>query len=83
MSLNLTGGCYEKMKLDATQLRYMSKDEFRLLQTVEMGSRNHEIVPISLICRMTKLRPQTATRQLQALAKIKLVSFEADSKCNI
>jgi RIO kinase 2 len=68
------------MKLDATQLRYMSKDEFRLLQTVEMGSRNHEIVPISLICRMTKLRPQTATRQLQALAKIKLVSFEADSK---
>lgn len=70
------------MKLDATQLRYMSKDEFRLLQTVEMGSRNHEIVPISLICRMNKLRPQTATRQLQALAKIKLVSFEADSKCN-
>ena len=48
-----------------------------------MGSRNHEIVPISLICRMTKLRPQTATRQLQALAKIKLVSFEADSKCKI
>lgn len=46
-----------------------------------MGSRNHEIVPISLICRMTKLRPQTATRQLQALAKNKLVSFEADSKC--
>lgn len=68
------------MKLDATQLRYMSKEEFRLLQTVEMGSRNHEIVPIALICRMTKLRPQTATRQLQALAKIKLVSFEADSK---
>lgn len=70
------------MKLDATQLRYMSKEEFRLLQSVEMGSRNHEIVPISLICRMTKLRPQTATRQLQALAKNKLVSFEADSKCN-
>ena len=69
------------MKLDATQLRYMSKEEFRLLQSVEMGSRNHEIVPISLICRMTKLRPQTATRQLQALAKNKLVSFEADSKC--
>ena len=71
------------MKLDATQLRYMTKEEFRLLQTVEMGSRNHEIVPISLICRMTKLRPQTATRQLQALAKSKLVSFEADSKCKI
>ena len=47
-----------------------------------MGSRNHEIVPISLICRMTKLRPQTATRQLQALAKNKLVSFETNSKCN-
>lgn len=69
------------MKLDATQLRYMTKEEFRLLQCVEMGSRNHEIVPISLIARMNKLRPQTVTRQLQALAKNKLVSFEANSKC--
>jgi RIO kinase 2 len=46
-----------------------------------MGSRNHEIVPINLIARMTKLRPQTVTRQLQGLAKNKLVSFESDSKC--
>lgn len=68
------------MKLDATNLRYLPKEDFRLLSTVEMGSRNHEIVPINLIARMTKLRPQTITRQLQALAKNKLVSFESDSK---
>ena len=69
------------MKLDATNLRYMPKEDFRLLLCVEMGSRNHEIVPINLIARMTKLRPQTVTRQLQGLAKNKLVSFESDSKC--
>lgn len=68
------------MKLDATNLRYLPKEDFRLLSTVEMGSRNHEIVPINLIARMTKLRPQTISRQLAALAKSKLVSFESDSK---
>lgn len=69
------------MKLDATNLRYLPKEDFRLLLCVEMGSRNHEIVPINLLARMTKLRPQTITRQLQGLAKNKLVSFESDSKC--
>ena len=28
------------MKLDVNQLRYLSKDDFRVLQAVELGQRN-------------------------------------------
>jgi hypothetical protein len=31
------------MKLDLTALRYMGKEEFRVLTAVEMGMKNHEV----------------------------------------
>ncbi len=34
------------VKLDAAVLRYMTRDEFRVLIAVEMGSKNHEIVSL-------------------------------------
>ncbi|KAG7028358.1 Serine/threonine-protein kinase rio2, partial [Cucurbita argyrosperma subsp. argyrosperma] len=37
------------MKLDVNVLRYLSKDDFRVLTAVEMGMRNHEIVPSELV----------------------------------
>jgi RIO kinase 2 len=37
------------MKLDVTCMRYLSKDDYRVLTAVEMGMRNHELVPVSLI----------------------------------
>lgn len=43
-------------KLDATVLRYMSKDEFRVLTAIEMGMRNHETVPPELIASIAGLR---------------------------
>ncbi|KAL9432159.1 hypothetical protein AB3S75_027224 [Citrus x aurantiifolia] len=33
------------MKLDVDVLRYLSKDDFKVLTAVETGMRNHEIVP--------------------------------------
>lgn len=30
----------EAMKLDVNQLRYLSRDDFRVLQAVELGQRN-------------------------------------------
>ncbi|KAF9777397.1 RIO1-domain-containing protein [Thelephora terrestris] len=44
------------MKLDATDLRYITSDEFRVLTAVEMGSKNHEIVPTALIVQISGLR---------------------------
>ena len=32
------------MKLDLDILRYMSREEFRVLTSVEMGMKNHEMV---------------------------------------
>ncbi|KAJ8419639.1 hypothetical protein Cgig2_002727 [Carnegiea gigantea] len=43
------------MKLDVDVLRYLSKDDFRVLTAVEMGMRNHEIVPSELIDRIASL----------------------------
>ena len=37
------------MKLDASVLRYQTKEEFRILVSIEMGMKNHEIVPTVLI----------------------------------
>ena len=37
------------MRLDADHLRFMTKDEFRVLTAIEMGMKNHELVPLPLI----------------------------------
>ena len=37
------------MKLDVKILRYLSKEDFRVLTAIEMGMRNHEIVPVELV----------------------------------
>lgn len=37
------------MRLDANQLRFMTRDDFRVLTAVEMGMKNHELVPAPLI----------------------------------
>lgn len=43
------------MKLDVTALRYLSKEEFRVLTGVEMGMKNHEVrracVPALVLAR--------------------------------
>jgi hypothetical protein len=40
---------FAAMRLDANQFRFMTKDEFRVLTAVEMGMKNHELVPVPLI----------------------------------
>ena len=36
-------------KLNVNQLRYLSKEDFRVLTAVEMGMKNHELVTILLL----------------------------------
>ena len=38
------------MKLDPTQIRYMEREDFRVLTAIEMGMKNHAIVPIVSFC---------------------------------
>ncbi|KAF5355990.1 hypothetical protein D9756_003821 [Leucocoprinus leucothites] len=68
------------MKLDATDLRYISSDEFRVLTAVEMGSKNHEVVPTPLIAQISGLRNGGVNKLIGSLAKRNLVSKVQNSK---
>ncbi|KAF9453750.1 RIO1-domain-containing protein [Macrolepiota fuliginosa MF-IS2] len=68
------------MKLDATDLRYITSDEFRVLTAVEMGSKNHEVVPTPLIIQISGLRNGGVNKLIGSLAKRNLVSKVQNSK---
>ncbi|KAJ7783863.1 RIO1-domain-containing protein [Mycena maculata] len=68
------------MKLDATDLRYITPDEFRVLAAVEMGSKNHEVVPTVLIAQISGLRNGGVNKLIGSLAKRNLVSKVQNSK---
>ena len=65
------------MKLDAQVLRYMSKDEFRVLLAIELGQRNHALVPTPLISRIASLTPSLTLRLIRQLHKHKLIYHSA------
>ncbi|KAH8914706.1 RIO1-domain-containing protein [Atractiella rhizophila] len=64
------------MKLDATALRYLTPEEFRVLTAVEMGSKNHHVVPTQLIAQISGLRSGGVNKILGELLKRKLVGRE-------
>ena len=61
------------MRLDLTALRYLNKDDFRVLTAIEMGMRNHEIVPVDLIQSISRIRNTNVRRILANLLKHKLI----------
>lgn len=68
------------MKLDVTDLRYVSSEEFRVLTAVEIGSKNHEVVPSTLIAQISGLRNGGVNKTLGILAKRNLVAKVQNSK---
>lgn len=64
------------MKLDLTVLRYMSKEEFRVLTAIEMGMKNHDQVPIELIDQISGLKCGGTHKIISLLAKNKLLHHE-------
>ncbi|KAK3030895.1 hypothetical protein RJ639_037245 [Escallonia herrerae] len=65
------------MKLDVNVLRYLSKEDFRCLTAVEMGMRNHEIVPAELIARIASLKHGGTYKVLKNLLKHKLLHHDS------
>ena len=61
------------MKLDLSVLQYLTTDDFRVLTAIEMGMRNHEIVPVSLIQSIAKIKRGNTFKIIQTLLKHKLV----------
>mmetsp|Transcript_20171 Transcript_20171/g.28912 ORF Transcript_20171/g.28912 Transcript_20171/m.28912 type:complete len:496 (+) Transcript_20171:13-1500(+) len=62
------------MKLDVTCMRYLGKDDYRVLVAIEMGMRNHEMVPVELIDNIAKLRHGGTFKILSTLLRYKLVA---------
>lgn len=69
------------MKLDTSHMRYLTADDFRVLQALEQGSRNHELVPTQMIHSLGGLKNPAATnRAIGDLAKLKLVARLRNAK---
>ncbi|KAL9587980.1 MAG: hypothetical protein Q9203_003204 [Teloschistes exilis] len=73
------------MRLDTTQLRYLTPEDWRVLtaQTtqVEIGSKNHEVIPTSLILQISNLRSgSSAHRSISTLAKANLIARVKNAK---
>ncbi|XP_023330318.1 serine/threonine-protein kinase rio2 isoform X2 [Eurytemora carolleeae] len=63
-------------KLNVTMLRYLTREDFRVLTAVEMGMKNHELVPGSLIASIASLRHGGVHKMLRELCKHRLLSYE-------
>lgn len=64
------------VKFDVSLLRYMSQEDFKVLISVEMGMRNHELVPGTLVNSIATLRHGGCGKILVDLTKHKLLAFE-------
>eukprot|EP00884_Botryococcus_braunii_P005218 jgi/Botrbrau1/14698/Bobra.0108s0052.1 len=64
------------MKLDVNVLRYLTREELRTLQAVELGQKNHELVPIPLIDSIAGLKHGGTVRCLKSLLRSKLVHHD-------
>lgn len=64
------------MKLDTTYMRYLNQDDWKVLQAVERGSFNHEVVPTKLIAQLAHLKSGigNTNKAISDLAKINLIS---------
>ncbi|OXB79360.1 UNVERIFIED_CONTAM: hypothetical protein H355_008165 [Colinus virginianus] len=63
-------------KLNVVMLRYLSREHFRVLTAVEMGMKNHEIVPGSLIASIASLKHGGCNKILRELGKHRLLAYE-------
>ncbi|XP_076179457.1 RIO kinase 2 isoform X2 [Ptiloglossa arizonensis] len=63
-------------KLNVTILRYLTRDDFRVLTAIEMGMKNHELVPASLAAQIANLRYGGVHKLMKELCKHRLLSYE-------
>ncbi|XP_043491317.1 serine/threonine-protein kinase RIO2 [Polistes fuscatus] len=63
-------------KLNVTMLRYLTREDFRVLTAIEMGMKNHELVPASLAAQIANLRYGGVHKLLKELCKYRLLSYE-------
>ncbi|KAF4976401.1 hypothetical protein FZEAL_6931 [Fusarium zealandicum] len=70
------------MKLDTRSMRHLASEDWRVLTAVEMGSKNHELVPTTLIEKLSRLRGGSngVHRSISTLAKVGLIAKVKEAK---
>ncbi|KAF2772741.1 hypothetical protein EJ03DRAFT_266137 [Teratosphaeria nubilosa] len=69
------------MKLDIKAIRYLTSEDWRVLQAVEQGSKNHELVPTPLIQKIAGLRGGSGVHKcISNLAKVGLIAKVKNAK---
>ncbi|PGH26980.1 Atypical/RIO/RIO2 protein kinase [Polytolypa hystricis UAMH7299] len=69
------------MRLDPKAMRYLTGEDFRVLTGVEIGSRNHEVVPTPLIVQLSGLRGGSGVHKcISNLAKLNLIAKVKNTK---
>ncbi|XP_045618945.1 uncharacterized protein [Procambarus clarkii] len=63
-------------KLRVTMLRYLTREDFRVLTAIEMGMKNHELVPGFLVAQIANVRSGGVHKMLQELCKHRLCTYE-------
>ncbi|KPJ14474.1 Serine/threonine-protein kinase RIO2 [Papilio machaon] len=63
-------------KLDVAILRYLTSEDFRVLTAVEMGMKNHELIPGSLVASIANLRHGGVHKLMKELCKHRLLTYE-------
>nr|CAG4649248.1 EOG090X04DJ [Scapholeberis mucronata]SVE93552.1 EOG090X04DJ [Scapholeberis mucronata] len=63
-------------KINVSLLRYLNTEDYRVLTSVEMGMKNHELVNTKLIAMIAQLAGGGAHKILMRLSKERLVAYE-------
>ncbi|GBM83737.1 Serine/threonine-protein kinase RIO2 [Araneus ventricosus] len=63
-------------KLNVSVLRYLTREDFRALAAVEMGMKNHELVPGTLVASIANFKHGGCHKRLMNLTKHRLVAYE-------
>ena len=63
-------------KLNVSMLRYLTKDEMRVLTAVEMGMKNHELVQKALIVSIAQVKSGVG-KCLMDLCRKRLLQYES------
>ena len=63
-------------KLDVQLLRYITSEHFRVVTAVEMGMKNHEIVPQDVVCSISNLKHGGVHKLIKDLIRWRLIATE-------
>lgn len=67
-------------KLNVTIMRYLTPEDFRVLTAVEMGMKNHELVPGPMVASIANLQHGGVHKLMRELCKHRLLSYERGKK---